>query len=156
MKISKVLSYVVLAVGAVGIVLWFLMTSSFTKMMEENGVAEARELPLEVASAAVNPLYYITLIVFGLVILVTLITVFSSLAKNPAGIKKAAIGIVVFAVVAVIGYVLAQGVETPMKDGEILSAGGSKLVGAGLYMFYILAIIAVGLMVISGFKKLIK
>lgn len=156
MKISKILSYVVLLVGAIGIVLWYLMTQSFDSMMEENSVTEARELPLELASGAVTPLYTLTLVIFVLALFVTLITVFTSLAKNPAGIKNTLIGVVLFAVVAIIGYVLAQGKAGVLRDGEVLTETTSKLVGAGLYMFYILAIIAVGLMVISGFKKLIK
>ena len=156
MKISKILSYVVLALGAIGIILWFVMNSSISSLMEENGVSEARELPADIAYGAVNPLYALTLIVFVIAIIATLITVFSALAKNPSGLKNTLIGIVAFIVVLGIGYVLADGVETPMKDGEVLSASGSKMVGAGLYAFYILAIIAVGLMVVSGFKKLIK
>ena len=50
---------------------------------------------------------------------------------------------------------MAEGVETPMKDGEVLSASGSKLVGTGIYAFYFLAAIAVGMMALSGVKKLI-
>jgi hypothetical protein len=39
-----------------------------------------------------------------------------------------------------------------LKEG-ILSESGSKWVGTGLYSFYILAIIAIGTMIFSGFKK---
>jgi hypothetical protein len=59
--------------------------------------------------------------------------------------------------VFVIAFLLSKGVETPMRDGKVLSATGSKLVGTGIRVFYILTIIAVGLMVFSGkirsFKK---
>lgn len=155
MKISKILSYVVLAVGAIGVVLWFVMNSAIGKLMEDNAVSEPRELPLEAASAAVSPLYNLTLIIFILIIVATLVTIFTSLAKNPAGLKNTAIGIVAFLVIIGIGFGLANGVETPLKDGEVLSASGSKWVGAGLYSFYFLAAIAVGMMVLSGVKKLI-
>ncbi|UZO81268.1 hypothetical protein NBT05_02045 [Aquimarina sp. ERC-38] len=156
MKISKILSYIVLALGAVGIALWFVMNSSISTLMEENGVSEARELPEDMAYGAVNPLYMLTLVVFVIAIIATLITVFSALAKNPGGLKNTLIGIVAFLVILGIGYVLAEGVETTMKDGEMLSATESKLVGAGLYSFYILAIIAIGMMIVSGVQKLIK
>ncbi len=155
MKISKILSYVVLGVGILGAILWYVMSSSISTLMDENGVSEARELPLEIAESSVTPLYSLTLIIFIITIVATLIAVFSTLAKNPASLKNAAIGIIAFLIVMGIGYALAEGVETPLKDGEILSAGGSKLVGTGIYAFYILAVVAVGLMFFSGLKKLI-
>jgi hypothetical protein len=43
-----------------------------------------------------------------------------------------------------------------MKDGEMLSASGSKWVGTGLYTFYFLAIIAIGTMIVTGAKKIFK
>lgn len=156
MNISKILSYVVLAVGALGIVLWFVMTKAFGPLIEENGVTEARELPLAIGSAPVNPLYTLTLIIVGLVILVTLISVFSGLAKNPAGLKNALIGIVLFGVIVAIAYFTASGEETLMKDGDMLSANGAKWVGAGLNAFYILAVVAVGAMILAGVKKVIS
>ena len=120
------------------------------------GFRTLEKLPADVAYAAVNPLYMLTLVIFIIAIIAILITVFSALAKNPSGLKNTLIGIVVFGLILGVGYVLAEGVETPMKDGEVLSAVKSKIVGAGLYAFYILTVIAVGLMVISGAKKLIK
>ena len=52
-----------------------------------------------------------------------------------------------------ISFVLSTGVETPMKDGEVLSASGSRWVGAGLRMFYILAALAILSMIFSGGNK---
>jgi hypothetical protein len=43
-----------------------------------------------------------------------------------------------------------------MKDGEMLSTMGSRLVGTGIRMFYFLAIIAIGSMLLASVKKLIK
>jgi len=154
MKISKILSYVVLAVGVLGALLLFVMNSNFDTLLADNGVSDARELPLEPASAAVSPLYGLTMLIFALVVIVTLISVFSALAKNPKGLKKTLIGIGIFVVVLGISYAMATGIETPMKDGEVLSSNGSKWVGAGLNAFYILALLAVGSMVVSGVKKI--
>ena len=56
----------------------------------------------------------------------------------------------------IICYVLSSGNETPMRDGKVLSAIGSRLVGTGIRVFYILVIVAVGLMIFSGGKKFIK
>ena len=43
-----------------------------------------------------------------------------------------------------------------MKDGEVLSATGAKLVETGIRTFYFLTIIAIGSMLFSSVKNLIK
>ncbi len=49
-----------------------------------------------------------------------------------------------------------SGVETPMKDGKILSESGSRWVGTGILVFYVLFILAIGLMFLSGLRKMFK
>ncbi|WP_062056680.1 hypothetical protein [Aquimarina longa] len=155
MKISKILSYAVMGIGVLGVILWYLMSNSIGTLMDENGLSEARELDLGLAAPLVSPLYNLTLAIFIITIVVTLIAVFSTIAKNPKSLKNTAIGIVAFLIIVGIGYAMADGVETPLKDGDTLSASGSKWVGTGLYAFYFLAAVAVGLMFLSGIKKLI-
>ena len=53
----------------------------------------------------------------------------------------------------IICYVLSSGNETPMRDGKILSANGSKLIGAALFMFYSLILIASSSMLFFAFKN---
>ncbi len=97
--------------------------------------------------------YAVFIAVVASVVLFTLVNTFT----NPAALKSALMGLGFFALVALVCYFgLATGVETPLRDGETLSAGGSKLVGAGLYMFYALIIIASGTMLFTGIKKMIK
>ena len=79
-----------------------------------------------------------------------------NLASSPQKLKKSLIFIGCFLVVTGLAYVLSTGVETPMKDGEILSAAGSRWVETGLRMFYILASLAILSMVFSGAKKILK
>jgi len=50
-------------------------------------------------------------------------------------------------------FVLARGEETPLRDGKILSAAGSKLISAALFMFYSLILIASGSMLWFGIKS---
>ena len=71
-------------------------------------------------------------------------------------IKNTLITVGAFLAVVVVAYLISNGVETPMKDGEMLSASGSKWVGTGLYTFYFLAIIAIGTMIVTGAKKIFK
>jgi len=50
-------------------------------------------------------------------------------------------------------FVLARGEETPLRDGKMLSAAGSKLISAALFMFYSLILIASGSMLWFGIKS---
>ena len=50
-------------------------------------------------------------------------------------------------------FILASGEETLMREGKILSAISSKFIGAALFMFYSLIIIASGTMLFFGFKN---
>ena len=59
-------------------------------------------------------------------------------------------------VVIVIAFIFSSGAETPMGDGKVLSATGSKLVETGIKTFYFLVLIAGGLMVYNSVSKLFK
>ena len=50
-------------------------------------------------------------------------------------------------------FLLASGEETVMKEGKILSALSSKFIGAALFMFYALVIVASGSMLYFGIKN---
>ena len=75
---------------------------------------------------------------------------------DKAKLKSSLMFVGIFLGIFLIAFLLSEGVETPMRDGKVLSATGSKLVGTGIRVFYILTIIAVGLMVFTGGKKTIK
>ena len=61
-----------------------------------------------------------------------------------------------FLVVLVVAYLFSSGEETPLQDGEFLSASGARWVETGIRMFYFLTIIAVGAMGFGSVRKLIK
>ena len=62
-------------------------------------------------------------------------------------------GIGSFLTLFVVCFLIASGEETMMREGKILSAISSKFIGAALYMFYSLIIIASGAMLFFGFKN---
>ena len=95
-------------------------------------------------------------IVLSLSVVITLIFSLRGLFSDIKKLKKAAISVGFFLIVIVISFFLSDGVETPMKDGEFLSAIGSKLVETGIRTFYLLATIALGLMIYSGLIKILK
>lgn len=97
--------------------------------------------------------YAVLVIVIALVVIYTLINLLSHKDALMGALK----GVGSFVVLALICYfVFASGSEKTIADGEILSASEDKLIGAGLYMFYALALIATGAMVFTGVKKMIK
>ena len=105
---------------------------------------------------AVSPLVELARIVLLITVAVTLIFTLLGLFSDPEKLKKASISIGLFLIVIAISYILSDGVETPLKDGDVLSASGSKWVGTGIRTFYILAMVAIGLMLFSGVSKIIK
>ncbi|OUV61997.1 MAG: hypothetical protein CBC79_06820 [Gammaproteobacteria bacterium TMED119] len=105
---------------------------------------------------AVSALVELSRIVLILTVAITLIFTLRGLFSDGKKLKKAGISIGFFLVIILISYLLSEGVETPMKDGEVLSASNSKLVETGIRSFYLLSVIAIGLMLFSGVTKLLK
>lgn len=101
----------------------------------------------------VDTMMTLTWIVVIVAIVLVLIFVIKGLFTGNT--KNTLISVGAFALVIAISYFTATGVETPLKDGEVLSANGSKWVSAGITAFFILAAIAIGLMLVSGAKKLV-
>ena len=77
--------------------------------------------------------------------------------KNMIGNKSSLIntlkGIGSFLALFIVCFLIASGEETLMREGKILSATSSKFIGAALFMFYSLIIIASGAMLFFGFKN---
>jgi hypothetical protein len=94
---------------------------------------------------------YIAYITLALIVFIVLVYVLKETFSG--NLKKTLMSIGAFLLVVIIAYVLSNGVETEMRDGEMLSANGSKWVGTGLHTFYILALVAIGSMIYSGIKK---
>lgn len=126
MKIFRILA---IAVGVVGLILWILLlgsTDPYTDVMLHLG----------------KGLVYITA---ATVLFFTI----KNLVAHPEKLKKALVTLVVFAVIVAIGYAMADG------NTEGATESTSKWVGAGLYTFYILTVLAILAMAWTGLKKLI-
>lgn len=104
----------------------------------------------------ISPLISLAMFVFFLTVAATIIFSLINLASNPGKLKKALIFMGFLIIVVGIAYASSSGVETPMKDGEILSASGSRWVGTGIRVFYILASVAVLSMIAFGARNMIK
>ena len=104
----------------------------------------------------ITPIIILSQITLLIAVVVTLIFSLRGIAKDKSKMKNALKSAGLFLIVVVVAFVLSNGVETPMRDGKVLSAMGSKLVGTGIRVFYILSIIAIVLMVFPGTKKIFK
>jgi peptidoglycan/LPS O-acetylase OafA/YrhL len=149
MGLHKIIKIAAAALSILGIVFLIMIISKgddAIKAMAEQG-----------ESSGVDYMSYIAYLVLGIVLTFVIIFVLKNMFSNKETLMSTIKGVGSFVVVALICYfVLAKGVETPLRDGEVLSASDDKLVGAGLYMFYLLALIACGTMIFFGLKKMIK
>ena len=105
---------------------------------------------------AVSLMINLALLVLAVTVAMTLVFSVKNLVSEKSKMKKAGISIGSFLVVFVLAFVLSSGVETPLQDGGMLSATQSKLVEAGIRTFYLLTIIAGGIMVYFSVSKYFK
>ena len=104
----------------------------------------------------VSPLVSLAIAILSITVIVTVLFSLLSLASSPEKLKKSLVFIGCFLLITGIAYAISSGVETPMKDGEMLSASASRWVETGLRMFYILATLAILSMVFSGARKILN
>lgn len=136
----KIIKYLAFALGIVGVVLALIIMAG----------------DADTASSMGDNILYVTYVVFAFAILLVLIYVLKGLFTGD--IKKTLVTVGLFAVIIVISFIMSTGNDldlTPFTSkGLDVTQSTSKYVGAGLYTFYILAVLAIGSMFLSGVKKL--
>lgn len=146
MTIHKVLKYLALVIGVLGLILLGRVLFAGNDAIENSANVQA---------SVVNPFLILSYIVMAVIVLLVLFFVVKGLFTG--NIKNTLISLGVFLGIVLIAYLLADGnAMYDRNDVQTISESGSKWVSTGLITFYILAAIAVGAMVISGVKKLIK
>lgn len=140
MSLQKIVRLIALLVGILGIVFWILLlgsTDPYTDIM-------------------INIAKILVIVTAAVVLLFTLL----NLVSHPKKLKKALIAVVSFLIVVLIGYALAKGnnidLDEMAEKGINVTESTSRTVGAGLITFYILAILAAGIMIFSGIGKFFK
>ncbi|MDN3595681.1 hypothetical protein [Zunongwangia endophytica] len=145
MTLHKILKYVALVIGVLGLIFLGRVIAAGD---------EAIEASVDVQNSVLEPMMWISYLVLGVVIALVVIFVIAGLFRG--NIKNTIIGIVAFAVVILIAYFSTSGYEHTTSTGEYVSASTDHWAGAGLVAFYILAALAILSMVFSGVKKLIS
>lgn len=140
MALHKILKIVAMLLSVAGII--------FLAMIIAKGDAE-----VAATGDGLNGFLYVAYITFAITILFVLFFVIKGIFSG--NIKNTLISVGAFLLIVIISYLLADG--TPMQMREIsLSASGSKWVDTGLYVFYIMAALAIASMIFSGVKKITK
>lgn len=145
MTLHKILKYLALIIGVLGLILWGRVLLTGDDVIESSAAVQA---------SVVTPFLIVAYIIFAIIVLLVLVFVIKGLFSG--NIKKTLMSVGAFLLIIVVSYLLTSGTEMTMTDGEVYSANTTHWVGAGLVTFYILAATAILLMVFSGVKKLIK
>ena len=148
MKLQNIVNIISALLGIVGVIFLLRIMGTGDEQIEIDATQGSYSL--------VTPIIELARIDLILTISVTLIFSLRGLFSNKEKLKKASISIGFFLLIIFISYMASSGVETPMKDGKILSESGSRWVGTGILVFYVLFILAIGLMFLSGLRKMFK
>jgi len=138
MELHKILKYVALALGVIGTLLALLIMSGSDGMIDN--------------------MLYVTYLILAIVITLILIYVIKGLFAG--NIKKTLTTVGLFLAVILISYLISSGTDLNLdklnEKGLGVTETVSKNVGAGLYAFYFLMVIAIASIFLSGAKKLFK
>lgn len=149
MNRQKIFTYVALVLGVVGLISQVMILSKGDDAIKLNA-------SLYGEYGVVSFMVYFALFVLAITVILTLFFSFVNLASDGNKLKKALISIGAFATVVLVAFLFSSGTETPLKDGNILSAAGSRWIETGLRTFYFLVFIAVGAMLYTGIARLKK
>lgn len=148
MNIQKITNILSISLGVLALIFLVLIISAGDESIEMNA--------MNGDYGFVSLIIYLAFVVLGIVVLSTLIFSIVNLVSDKTKLKKAAISIGSFLLVIVIAYLFSEGVETPMQDGKVLSASGSRWVETGIRTFYLLILIAGGIMISNSIIKKFK
>jgi hypothetical protein len=135
MNSYKIIKYIALALSLLGVL--------FVVMIQTLDMLQGIDYILIVA-------YLMMALIVSSVLFYTLKKVISDKDSLRSALKILGAFLVLFLICY---FVLARGEETPLRDGKMLSAVGSKLISTALFMFYSLILIASGSMLWFGIKN---
>ena len=102
----------------------------------------------------IDYILFVAYLIMGLIVSCVAFYSFKNVISDKTALRSTLKTLGAFLVLFLICYfVLARGEETPLRDGKMLSAAGSKLISAALFMFYSLILIASGSMLWFGIKS---
>ena len=145
---QKIFTYTAIALGVIGLILQVVILSQGDDLIKLNALSGDY--------GVVSTMVTLALLVLAITVVLTLVFSFGNLSSDRKKLKKALISIGVFLVVVLVAFLFSTGTETPLKDGDMLSAAGSRWIETGLRTFYFLVFIAVGAMIYTGIARFKK
>lgn len=145
MTLYKIFKYLAIVIGVVAL---------FFAIRVIVAGEEAVKTSADLQASIVSPFMYITYIVLAIAIVLTLIFTIKGLFKGD--VKETLISLGAMAAIVLVSYLVTSGEPYQMNDGEVLSASAVHWVSAGLVIFYILGIVAIGAMLFGGIKRITK
>ena len=145
---KKIFTYTALVLGVIGLILQVIILSQGDDVIKLNALSGDY--------GVVSTMVTLAMVVLAITVVLTLVFSFSNLASDRKKLNKALISIGAFVAVVLVAFLFSTGTETPLKDGDMLSAAGSRWIETGLRTFYFLVFIAVGAMIYTGIARLKK
>lgn len=135
MNTYKIIRYTALTLSLLGVV--FVLMIQMMDMLQ-----------------GIDYILFVAYIIMALIVSSVMFYSIRNIVSDKESLRSTLKTVGIFLVLFLICYfVLARGEETPLRDGKMLSAAGSKLISAALFMFYSLIAIASGAMLWFSFKN---
>ncbi len=142
----KIVKIALIVVSVIGFICLFMMPDKDmlrSEAMESTGITLMFGLAYLLMAVAVA-----ATVIFGL----------KNMASSPGGLKKAAFSIIGLLVALGLAYGISSGTDISVdnmleKNNIVTSESEVRLVGAGIWMFFIMLIAAVGLILWGGIKN---
>ncbi|WP_425076137.1 hypothetical protein [Psychroserpens sp. S379A] len=146
MNIQKIIKIGALVIGLIAV--FFLVRV----IMIGDEAFEADAANHGVLSGFVN----LALVVLAIAAISAVLFSLVNLVSSPDKLKKSLISFGVFAVILILGYMMSSGEERLLNDGTTLTAAQSQMIEGAIKSFYILIMLAAGLMLFFGVKKMLS
>ncbi|NNL15444.1 MAG: hypothetical protein HKO81_02235 [Flavobacteriaceae bacterium] len=145
MRIHKLFSIVALILAVIGIIFGLLVATGDTESLSQDG-------------SMIDNMMRVAYVIFTITLVLVLFYVIKGLFAG--NIKKTLLSLGVFFGIIIVSYLMASGTNLDLQPfidkGLDVTETTSKNVGAGLYTFYALAILAIAVMALSAIKKVVK
>jgi hypothetical protein len=144
MNIQKIVKIVALVIGLIAV---FFLVNIMT-LGDEAIKADAAN------QGVLSGFATLAYVVLAIAAITAIVSSLVNLISQPEKLKKALMSLGVFLLVLVVAWFASSGQERVLTDGSTLTSAQSQMIEAGIKAFYILILLAAGLMLFFGVKKM--